>query len=211
MTQELLHQEALRCIKNNEAYLVPYLILLNFQIGLRVGELVAIKWSDIEGDSLHVQRMEQSMFEGNCISMSRSGIAVTEHTKTLAGDRLVFLNESARNILTEIKRVSDKYALYDNDFVCVSSKTGMRLAAKTFNSCLSRMCHKCGIAVRGNHKIRKTRISTLFDSGININTIREQAGHADEKTTLNSYLFDQKDEETKRQQLETAVNKKMTI
>lgn len=39
-----------------------------------------------------------------------------------------------------------------------------------------------------------TYISSLFDSGVNSNTIRVQTGHEDEKTSLNNYCFDQKDE-----------------
>lgn len=39
------------------------------------------------------------------------------------------------------------------------------------------------------HKIRKTYISALLDSGININEIRKQVGHEDERTTLHNYSF----------------------
>ena len=47
------------------------------------------------------------------------------------------------------------------------------------------------------HKIRKTYISTLIDSGLNINFIREVAGHEDERTTYRNYCYNrQKTDET---------------
>jgi len=51
----------------------------------------------------------------------------------------------------------------------------------------------------------------MFDCGININTIREQAGHEDEKTSLNNYCFDQNDDDVKKQFLEASSNKIMVI
>lgn len=66
----------------------------------------------------------------------------------------------------------------------------------------------CGGINKSNHKIRKTYISSLFDSGVNINTIRVQAEHEDEKTSLNNYCFDQKDESEREKELEKAANKK---
>ena len=51
----------------------------------------------------------------------------------------------------------------------------------------------------------------MFDKGININTIREQAGHEDGKTSINNYCFDQTDDTDKKEVLETVSNKIMVI
>ena len=76
---------------------------------------------------------------------------------------------------------------------------------------LEDLCDYAGVDNKSNHKIRKTYISSLFDSGVNINTIREQAGHEDEKTSLNNYCFDQKDVSEREKELEKAANKRMAI
>ena len=39
------------------------------------------------------------------------------------------------------------------------------------------------------HKVRKTYISALIDSGININEIRKAVGHTDERTTYGNYCY----------------------
>ena len=39
------------------------------------------------------------------------------------------------------------------------------------------------------HKVRKTYISALIDSGININEIWKAVGHTDEHTTFSNYCY----------------------
>ena len=87
------------------------MILLNFHLGLRIGELVALKWSDIEDDYIHIQRMEQTDYkivnkdDGSLFTQS-NGYKVAEHTKSSAGDRFVYLNSNAKAILNKIKYIS---------------------------------------------------------------------------------------------------------
>ena len=48
-------------------------------------------------------------------------------------------------------------------------------------------------------------ISSLIDAGININTIRSYAGHADERTTYFNYCFDRAPDTEKKMLLEKAL------
>jgi integrase len=43
---------------------------------------------------------------------------------------------------------------------------------------------------------------------MNINTIREMVGHADERTTMNSYCYDRRTEDERRAILERALSSK---
>ena len=55
-----------------------------------------------------------------------------------------------------------------------------------------------GVEQKSSHKARKTFVSAALDAGINLNTVREAVGHQDERTTLQSYLYDRSgDEEVK--------------
>ena len=38
-------------------------VLINFSLGLRVGELVALKWKDLKDSYLYIRRMEQQQYE----------------------------------------------------------------------------------------------------------------------------------------------------
>ena len=58
---------------------------------------------------------------------------------------------------------------------------------------------------KSSHKTRKTYISALIDGKVNINTIREMVGHADERTTYNNYCFDRSTEDEKVNLIEKAL------
>lgn len=214
--QYKLCQEANKRFKNRDWCTTPLMILLNFQLGLRIGELVALKWEDINGDYIHIQRMEQTDYviitnEDGSVSQKSNGYKITDHTKTCAGDRFVYLNVHAKNILKQIKSTNIKYGYYDDGYIFIASRQKHRGTSRTLTKYLEELCVSSGITNKSNHKIRKTYISSLFDSQININTIRELAGHEDERTSLHNYCFDQKDEDLKRDLLESAANNIMII
>lgn len=214
--QKLLCDEAAKKFSIRDWCTTPLMILLNFQIGVRIGELVALKWIDIEGDYLHIQRMEQSAFkiveqENTDIDIERDGFIVVPHTKSSAGDRLIYLNTNAKGILKLINTINIKYGYYDDGYIFIASRQGTRGTSRTITKYLGSLCLSSGITNKSNHKIRKTQISAMFDNHININTIREQAGHEDERTSLNNYCFDQNDDEVKKKMLESVSNNIMVI
>jgi integrase len=73
------------------------------------------------------------------------------------------------------------------------------------NILLRKYCKRLDILYRSSHKSRKTYISSLIDAGININTIRSYAGHADERTTYFNYCFDRAPDAEKKMLLEKAL------
>ena len=57
------------------------------------------------------------------------------------------------------------------------------------------------------HTTAETYISALIDGKVNINTVREMVGHADERTTPGNYTFDRKTDSEKAQMIENAHKK----
>ena len=89
---KLLKQTITDKMSSDVTTTTPLAILLNFELGLRVGELCSIKWSDIIGKYIHVQRMEVHEYELTSgknvhVETNYSKRKVVEYTKTLAGDR----------------------------------------------------------------------------------------------------------------------------
>lgn len=66
-------------------------------------------------------------------------------------------------------------------------------------------CKKLGIIKKSSHKARKTYISSLLDGNVNVNSVREMAGHRDERTTLSNYYFDRSSDEEKKKMIEAAL------
>lgn len=183
-------------------------ILFNFQLGLRVGELVAIKWTDITKNGyLKIQRSEITDYTvDEKGKRHRAGKKIVEFTKSNAGFREIYLNQEAQKILDLIRDRNDKYDLHDEDYIFVSS-IGNRITSQRINNYLYDMCKTLGIEKKSSHKIRKTFISSLFDTGMNINKIREIAGHEDGRTALNNYCFDRRADVVTEKMLDDIGNK----
>lgn len=163
-------------------------IPLVFQTGLRLGECVALKESDIEGNYIHVQRMEvRTVRQLDNGTWSKQAFTVEDYTKSTAGDREVYLSMNARKILETIISCNHEHGYTDNGYLFLNEKG--RIHSKNVDYRIRKYCRHIGIPEKAMHKIRKTYISTLIDSGLNINEIRKLAGHEDERTTYGNYCF----------------------
>lgn len=142
-------------------------IRLNFFLGLRVGELVALKWEDLCDDNhLHIVREEIRNQDTNAVE-------VVEHTKTNT-DRFVVLISQAKEILEKVDHV-DEY---------VFVRDGKRLNSRQINYVLEKFAERMGMHTKSSHKMRKTYASRLNAAGVPLDVIREQSGHSDLTTTL---------------------------
>lgn len=168
-------------------------IPLAFQLGVRLGELVAIKETDIspDGKYLHIQRMiqkqERQRPDGSWYPARWEAV---EHTKSSAGDRMIYLTEEARRIIKVIVDSNKENCFYDDGFLFIHG--GKRINPRAVDTRIRKYCDHINISSKSTHKIRKTYISSPLDGGININEIRKQVGHEDERTTLKNYCFNRK-------------------
>ena len=164
-----------------------------FQTGLRVGEVCAVRYEDIEGESLHLQR-----------TVERDQHKLKDGLKGNNTERWVLLGSEAMRIIEEARRRQRAMGVSDTGYVF--STNDKFLTYRSVSHAFVRYCEKAGIEYRSSHKARKTYISSLIDEGMNINTIREMVGHADERTTMNSYCYDRHTEDERRAILERALS-----
>lgn len=146
-------------------------VKLNFLLGLRVGELVALKWEDYSDmNHLHIVREEVR-------NQNTNTYEVVEHTKTNS-DRFVVLVPKAINILQKVKRSSDY----------IFTRNGERLTSRQVAYVLEKYAERQGVAIKSTHKMRKTYASNLNASGVPLDCIRELLGHSNLNTTL-GYIY----------------------
>ncbi len=168
-------------------------IPLVFQTGVRLGELIAIKDIDIseDGKYLHIQRMLQKQEHQNPDgTWGTAEWIVVEHTKSSAGDRDVYLTKEARRIIKLIMETNLDNGFSDNGFLFVHG--GKRITPMAVDYRIRKYCDHININRKSTHKVRKSYISALLDAGLNINEVRKQVGHEDERTTLRNYCFNRK-------------------
>lgn len=192
---DMISQMALEDFHNRTKIyeLAPLALLFQFQTGLRIGELCAIRYEDIETpDYIHIQRM-----------VRRDTNEVVEHTKSSYGDRQVFLTKQAKHIISLAKDHQIHLGVDHSGFIF--SINGKPLTERSVSTLYTKYCKKAGIIQKSSHKSRKTYISSLIDGNVNINTIRGMVGHADERTTLNNYTFDRNTEPERNRLIENAL------
>lgn len=161
-------------------------IELNFYLGLRIGELSSLKWSDIaDTNHIHIQREEVR-------DHINHRYQIVEHTKGYH-ERYVHLVPKAISIIDELKAVTRDPT--GDRWMFVRQKK--RITSRQITYILEKYSKDTGKPVKRSHKIRKTYGSTLHKKGVPLVIIKDELGHSDIRTTEQHYIYNQaSDKET---------------
>lgn len=188
----LFINEMERRLKNNPSNTAPLAVLLDFELGTRKGEILAISRSDIVGNRIHIHRQLVEEFDTSDLNGIKSlGFHVVDYTKSEDGDRWLPLTANAKTIIKRIETINAEYGFCYEDFLFV--KDGKCISPDAVDAQIKRGCEHIGIPVKTMHKIRKTYASTLLHNGVNISIVKDMLGHADESTTLRHYIYNIED------------------
>lgn len=180
------------CLQSDS--LVDLGIFLLFGTGLRVGELAALKKTDIESDcqAINISRTEERIGSG-------ANYVISDMPKTITGFRKVLLTENIVDVLKRIKSKSNSASefLFANEIL-------ERFPAKKFRDRLYRLCIILDIPKRSPHAIRRTYASKLYEAGVPENLIIKQMGHIDFEVTKGFYIYNRKSMDEMIHELEKA-------
>ncbi len=174
-------------------------VCLNFTLGLRVGELVALKACDVNyaDNTIYIEREEiENLFLDDTGNICRKGYQVVPHVKTESGIRTLSLTGKGKHYVEMALAHNRGLGIPDSDFLFLNRK-GERIHTNSIENALKEINggrKHTDISIResrpsGNHAIRKTCISELHNSGLLSNdTIKSFAGHSDISTTRRCYI-----------------------
>lgn len=162
-------------------------ILLMFLTGIRVGELVALKHSDFDGNTFKIRRTETKYVDEN----GKYVYGIKDFPKSEAGVRTVIIPKS-------YSWVTNKLRLFNpfGEFIFVENGD-KRLTTNCMRRRMERVCDKLGIIRKSPHKARKTYGSILLDNGIDNKLITDLMGHTDILCTEGHYHRNRKTIERK--------------
>lgn len=169
-------------------------LLLIFKSGLRIGELVSLKKSDVCGNKISITKTETIYKENGEVVYD-----VKPFPKTEAGIRDVFIPDNYLWIFKEIKKLCPfgEYLFMNN---------GERIRSYVFRTRIYTLCKQLGIVVKSPHKIRKTYGSILWDSeNISDAFIMEQMGHTDISCLKKHYYYNRMEDNEKSNMLNEAA------
>ncbi|MGP1411826.1 MAG: tyrosine-type recombinase/integrase [Peptoanaerobacter stomatis] len=156
-------------------------ILLCMYTGLRIGEICALKWSDIDFETkiLFVNKTIQRIFIKNTKNKSHSKVLITS-PKSKSSNREIPLSNSIYNILKSHKPQDDDVYLL----------TGSKkyIEPRTYRSYYDKFIKNTGIEHINFHALRHTFATRLIESGVDYKTVSELLGHSSVNITLNLYI-----------------------
>jgi len=154
-------------------------ILLCLNSGLRIGELCALKWSDIDTANriISVNKTLQRIYMQD--SIPRTQIIITT-PKTLTSIRDVPLSDKMYDVIKKFKDINmDGYVLSNNNHY---------VEPHTFRIFYKNFLKKHKIKVLHFHCLRHTFATQCIENGADYKCVSEILGHTTINTTLNMYV-----------------------
>ncbi|RHT85736.1 tyrosine-type recombinase/integrase [Butyricicoccus sp. AM27-36] len=158
--------------------------------GLRCGEFLALKWSDIDFESriVTVNKNLSMVYDRD-----KDGVRIKHKkarikcTKTASGNRIVPLNTKAIAALNSLKAVYREMDIV-SDSVAVTRK-GTTLSSDQLRRVLRRVLAYAGIGKPFTlHQLRHTFATQALNAGIPITVVSKWLGHANISVTYNTYI-----------------------
>ncbi len=167
--------------KNYESDDYALAIRLFFNLFIRIGEMKALSWNDVDFEKrtiyIHRQLLTDRILNDDMSFTSREA-HVSNQIKgnTSKGFRYEFLTDDAIEILLKAKELNP-----DGDFIFMPK--GKTMTTDRFNRKLKKYCEECGIEYHSSHKIRFYNASSAYD-GNNIASLSVLMGHSEVATTI---------------------------
>lgn len=164
-------------------------LCMNFYLGLRIGELSALRFTDfdLQNLTLTVSKTDSKSYDRD-ENGEKIGTMTYEETstKTVNAVRVIPLLPEIVYIYELIKN-HHEISGYHSPFLVYDGTDTIRL--RSLDRTLRRLCDLCGIPAFNSHKIRKTFASMLHHHNVPTRAIADLMGHSEVSTTENNYIL----------------------
>ncbi len=151
-------------------------IILCLYTGLRIGELLALTWNDIDLK----KRLLYVRHTLTKIRKDGKSITILAEPKTKNSKRVIPLSSSIISYLTAMKRKSA------SPYIMKTRSNGM-VAIRNYQRTFKVILARCQVTYRNFHALRHTFATRALESGMDVKTLSEILGHKNAAITLNRY------------------------
>ena len=166
------------CLKNNTLRNIGVVICL--YTGLRVGEICAIKWKDID-----LEKMEIQVTKTLQRSYNRDGKKtkiIIDTPKTKESIRSIPITNRLYKILKPLKMKYDKQAYL------LTGDSKKFIEPRNYNYEFKRILKRCKVKQHKFHILRHTFATDCISVGMDVKSLSEILGHSDVNITLSRYV-----------------------
>lgn len=166
-------------------------ILISLNTGLRIGEVCALKWTDIDFKSaiLHVR---STVARVKNTADGRTTKLIIDKPKTKSSLRDIPFSKRLMQVLIPL------YETHKSEYV-ISDKAGF-VSPRTYEYRFHKVLDECKVPSVNYHALRHTFATRCIELGVDVKTLSEILGHSSASITLNIYVHSSM--ERKREQLE---------
>lgn len=151
-------------------------VVLCLYTGLRIGELIALEWSDIDLKS-GMLKVTKTCYDG--IDKSGTFARITDYPKTESSCRTIPIPKQLIPKLKELKKQSGcEYVI---------SKNCKSVFVRSYQRAFESLLKKLHIPHKGFHALRHTFATRAIECNMDVKTLSEILGHKNSMITLNRY------------------------
>ena len=174
-------QELFLEVAKTSSYYRQYQFIL--QTGLRIGELIGLKWEDVNFDSRTISIQRSVKFH------TQDNFAISP-PKSMSGYRTIPLTDLAYNILIDIKKERKKEKVINIDFkdYIFLNKQGRPTTNIVYNNNLRKLCKRANIEKISVHTLRHTFATRCIEADMRPKTLQGILGHSNISVTMDLYV-----------------------
>lgn len=181
----LSHSEFKRIINRfpeKTSFYIP--LQIGYNTGMRIGEVCALTWDDIDLDNSTIEVKHTLIGKGK-------GIFELGSPKTKSSYRVIKIGKTLCDILKRHKLNQKENKLFygkyykDSNFVC-TKENGELVTTDTLKYLSRVVNYELGITYNF-HSLRHTHATMLLEAGANIKDIQKRLGHSRLSTTMDIY------------------------
>lgn len=167
------------CLESNDLRNIGITICLN--TGIRIGEICALKWKDInlQDKVFIINKSLQRVYKGE----KNSSIQI-DTPKSKKSIRKIPISNKLLNILKELKKLNN----YNNDDFFLTGCKDKYIEPRNYQYFFKTCLKECKIHNYKFHVLRHTFATNCIKIGMDVKSLSELLGHANVNITLDKYV-----------------------